>query len=152
MKKRYFLLFALVFVADRLTKLWALHALATGPQAVCYGFNFDLSWNRGVSWSFLTATSSVGYWLLCGMIGLMVVAFSWYIIRRSALNLPVGWEVVVLAGAVSNLIDRLWYGAVVDFISLYVGTFTWPIFNVADICIVIGMSGLFLKMSWETHD
>jgi len=152
MKKRYFLLFAIAFLADRLTKWWAVTALADGPRAVCYGFNFDLSWNRGVTWSFLTATNAVGYWLLCGAIAAMIIGFTWYIVRRANLHFPIGWEVLVLAGAVSNLIDRLWYGAVVDFISWYVGSFAWPIFNVADACIVVGMMGLLVKMSWETHD
>ena len=52
------------------------------------------------------------------------------------------FEALVLSGAVSNFIDRLYYGAVVDFIDCYVAHWHWPTFNVADACIVVGIGGI----------
>jgi signal peptidase II len=57
---------------------------------------------------------------------------------------------LVLGGSLSNLVDRLWYKAVLDFIELYIGPYSWPVFNVADVCIVIGIGGILLR-SWRKN-
>ena len=54
-------------------------------------------------------------------------------------------ELAVLAGAISNIIDRYLYGGVVDFIHAHLGGWSWPIFNVADMAIVLGIFCIF----WE---
>jgi signal peptidase II len=52
----------------------------------------------------------------------------------------------ILGGAVGNLIDRLAYGEVVDFLDFHIGAYTWPTFNVADMCIVVGVGVLVLEI------
>jgi len=155
-KKRYFLLFAIVLLADRLTKWWAVTALTDGPRAVCCGINLELSWNHGMMWRFLAATSGGGYWLRCTGLALLLVGFGWYIIWRLRHSFPIGWEVLGFTGFVSMLIDCLWYGATVDFISWYVGPFAWPlvwpIFNIAGACIVVGIMGCVINTIRESHD
>jgi lipoprotein signal peptidase len=155
-KKRYFLLFAIIFLADRLTKWWAVTALADGPRAVCYGINFELSWNRGMMWRFLEATSGGGLWLRCTGLALLIAGIIWFIIWRLNRHVHVGWEVLALVGCFSMLTDCLWYGATVDFISWNIAPFSWPLFwpmfNIAGACIWVGSVGLSIKMIRESHD
>ena len=57
---------------------------------------------------------------------------------------------MVIAGAVSNFFDRIYYGAVIDFIDFHYGAWHWPTFNIADMCIVMGIGGIFLRgISWK---
>ncbi len=51
----------------------------------------------------------------------------------------------VVVGAISNFIDRIWYGAVIDFIDFGFGSWRWPMFNLADVYVVIGVGGIILK-------
>ena len=54
--------------------------------------------------------------------------------------------ILIISGAIGNLIDRIRFGAVVDFLDFHIGGYHWPSFNVADICIVVGV-GLYL-LNW----
>jgi len=148
-KKRYFLLFAIVFIADRLTKWLAVTALTDGQRAVCCGINFDLSWSRGVMWNPV-------YWLHYGALALMIIGLTWYIVWRLNRRLSIGCEALALVGAVSILIDYLCYGATIDFISWRVGPFAWQplawsVFNIASVCIFVGIVGVSTKMVQEMH-
>lgn len=65
--------------------------------------------------------------------------------------MPAWWEILVFAGAISNLVDRVLYGAVLDFIELYVGRWSWPVFNVADSLIVCGVIGMLFRQ-WKGQE
>ena len=93
--------------------------------------------------------SAFGLWILYGVQVLMIVFFAAYAFLRARQNKSITWELLVLGGAVSNMVDRIVWGAVLDFIELYVATFSWPIFNVADAFIVIGIGGIFIR-SWRS--
>jgi len=58
---------------------------------------------------------------------------------------------LVIGGAIGNLIDRLRYGEVVDFLDFYIGRYHWPAFNVADSCITVGIPLLFLTLLLSPH-
>jgi signal peptidase II len=145
-------LFVLAVVCDRLTKWLALNVLSSTPHSVCYGFNLLLSWNRGVSWSMLTPTRASGYVVLLLAIGAVIITFAGYTIMRFIRHEAIGWEALVLGGALSNFIDRLWYGAVIDFIEVYVVNFHWPVFNIADACIFVGVCGMLLRTWRSSHE
>ena len=145
-------LFLSSILADRLTKLWALNNLSYDPLPVCYGMNLQLAWNRGISWGFFSPESKVGFYVLLVFILTVISAFTFYIRWRVNLNKSVVWEFIVFGGAVSNVIDRLWHRAVLDFIDLYIGPYHWPVFNVADILIVIGDFGIFLRNRWSSDE
>lgn len=145
------LIFLTIFGADRITKWWALTTLSTTPWNVCYGFNLLISWNRGVSWSMFATDGALGFWLLTAIIMAMVLGCAIYTLYRILNHLPALAEIVVLAGALSNVIDRLWFGAVLDFIELYVGTWHWPVFNIADSMILLGVAGIFYRM-WRNNE
>ena len=137
-----FLLFLLTLGADRLTKLWALDRLVNNQIALFPGCNFILAWNKGVSWSMFSNSSPVQHYVLLGFIVLVITWFAGYTVWRSYHGHRVWLEALILGGAVSNLVDRFLYGAVIDFIQLYLPVYSFPVFNIADACIVLGVFGL----------
>jgi signal peptidase II len=108
---------------------------------------FDLRWteNRGVSMGFLTADSETTRWLLVGLtaaIALFVAAWMWREKRRDD---TVGLA-LVLGGAIGNILDRVRFGYVVDFLDLHFGTVRpFLVFNVADAAITIGVLLLLVR-------
>ena len=144
------LLFLLTLGADRLTKLWALDRLVDAPIALFPGCNFILAWNKGVSWSMFADSGPQQYVVLLGFIVLVVAWFTGYTVWRAYHGHRVWLEALILGGAVSNLVDRFVYGAVIDFIQLYVPVYSFPVFNIADACIVLGVFGLFFMTICST--
>ena len=137
---------AAVFVVDLATKLWVLDGLAleaTGPIRVLPFIDFVLVWNRGVSYGLFQQDSDLGRWLLVGVTVVATVALAaWMARTRSRLSaVALG---LVVGGAVGNGIDRIVYGAVVDFVHFHVADFSWYVFNVADAAIVVGAALIVL--------
>jgi signal peptidase II len=129
-----------VVVVDQLTKQWALSGLDDGPIDLVWTLRLNLNFNSGTAFSLASGRGG-----LVALLGLVVVA----IVSRSALALPGRAPAIavgaVLGGAVGNLIDRVLRdgegflgGRVVDFIDLQ----WWPVFNIADIAIVLGAFAL----------
>jgi len=134
-----------VVTLDQATKLWALSALFDPPRRieVLPMLDFVPVWNRGVSFGLLASDSPWGPWLLSGF-ALVVCGFllAWLIKARTW---PLIWGLgAVIGGAIGNVIDRLMYGAVVDFIDVHVGSWHWPAFNIADSAITLGVVLLLL--------
>ena len=143
------LIAALVLAADQATKWWALAALAPvgGAVEVTPFFNLVLVWNRGVSFGMLGGLAEYGPWLLSGL-ALAIVAFLLTWLRRASDPLVAGALGLVIGGALGNVIDRVRFGAVVDFLDFHYAGYHWPAFNVADSAICVGaglllLSGLF---------
>ena len=135
------MLLALTILAlDQATKWAALQGLDPyTPVAVTSFFNLVLVWNRGVSFGMF---AGAGPWLLTALaaaIGAFLLVWL-YRETRPAPRLAL-W--LVLAGAVGNTIDRLRFGAVVDFLDFHAFGYHWPAFNVSDSAICIG-AGLIL--------
>lgn len=126
---------ALVFVADRATKLWAERALADGPVDVIPGvLRLRFTTNTGGAFSLFTDTP----WLFVAasiVVTVVIVATAF----RERPVLPAIGLGLILGGAIGNLTDRAtrgdgFTGDVVDFIDVHV----WPVFNLADSAIVVG--------------
>ncbi len=133
-------------VVDQLAKFWAVgHFSGGGVPSIAVGPFLDLVlvWNKGVSYGLFQQTSEIGRW---GLAAFTVVAsiFIWFWSARSKDRLEAFCLGLVLAGALSNGFDRLYYGQVVDYIYFHVGEFSWYVFNLADAWIVIGAAGLLL--------
>lgn len=128
-----------VFVADQITKLWVLHeaALGTGPMAPLPFMNIVLVWNRGISYG-LFQTDGAGRWVLVGLtvVGTLALIIWLSRARHTIVRLALG---AIIGGALGNLVDRIVYGAVVDFVELHAGGYSWYVFNIADAAIVIGV-------------
>ena len=140
-------LFVAVLALDQVTKAVALAGLdpaaGGGPVEVAPFFNLVLVWNTGVSFGMLADAGGASPWILVGLAALIaaVVAF-WLARERRALPRFALW--LVLAGALGNVVDRVRFGAVVDFLDFHLGGYHWPAFNVADSAIVIGACLLIL--------
>ncbi len=136
-----------VLVVDQLAKWWIierveLQALGTRPINAL----MSLTWveNRGVSMGLLASDSDVARWLLVGLTGTIALVVTLWVRRERE------WpEVValglVLGGAVGNIIDRVRFGYVVDFIHLHAGPWSFYVFNVADAAITAGVAILLWR-------
>lgn len=136
---------ALVLAADLWSKHWVLFGLdlpQRGSVRILPVLNFTLVWNRGVTFGLLNGAHAAG--LLVGIAAVAVAALSIWLWRARHLTttLAVG---AIIGGAIGNVISRLQYGAVVDFIQAHIGTWSWYVFNVADAAIVCGVATLILE-------
>jgi signal peptidase II len=135
----FLLLFTLALVGcDHATKAVAQAALEHhGPVSLVAGV-LDLRYaeNRDTAFSLLRLVPFAGkaaFLVAMSLIGLAAVSFAWWRRRRASTWEQAGYALVV-AGALGNALDRLYRGYVVDFIEIH----RWPIFNVADVAIVVG--------------
>lgn len=136
---------AVLFV-DQASKAWILYGLnlpARGTMDVMPCLSFTMVWNHAVTFGMF---GGHGRWLfiaisLLAVLGLLVVLLR---SRRWLVSLACGG---IIGGAIGNVIDRLHYGAVVDFLHFHVGGWSWYVFNIADSGIVCGV-GLWLLDSF----
>ncbi len=134
-------LFALLVAADQLSKWWIQRADFHAFSVIDGFFNMIRAYNPGVAFSmFADLPDSVRVWLLLGVtIGIGIAVLFWWWQERLRAGITSWLLVLILAGAVGNIWDRMQLGYVVDFIDWYVrigGTeYHWPAFNVADACI-----------------
>lgn len=132
------------FVLDQLTKLWILHGtdLPEGGRIVLAPvLEFVLVWNRGISYGLFQQESVLGRWGLVAFTVVATVVLARWMMRTDRGLVAVSLALIV-SGAVGNLVDRVAYGAVVDFVHFHVGSFSWYVFNLADSWIVAGVVGL----------
>ena len=133
-----------VLVADQLTKAWALYVYdlpARSHVDLSPVMDLTMVWNRGVSFGLLSADSELGRWLLTVFPILVVGFLGWWLsrVQRPLLAVAIG---LVIGGAIGNVIDRIAYGAVADFLDFSDIYFPW-VFNIADASISTGV-GLML--------
>lgn len=137
----------LLLLLDRITKWYAVHTSSPSFQvAPC--LYFERSFNRGITWSLLSSTDTLYFWALTLGIAGVIAGFMVYTYREYRAKKLICPHTLIIIGAISNLIDRVWYGGVVDFILLSCKGWSWPIFNFADLFIVGGVFAL-LVMQWR---
>lgn len=132
---------AVIVVLDQITKLWITKTMELYETIELLPFfNLRLMHNPGAAFSFLSDAGGWQRWLfitLAGLVSAGIVAWLLYLPRRGEARLAAGLS-LILGGAVGNLIDRIVYGYVVDFIDLYYADWHWPAFNLADAAITVG--------------
>ena len=146
----HFLSVVVIMALDQATKLFFNSYLVYGvPQAIFPGFNLTLLHNTGAAFS-LWANGSPWHsgFLLMVSIGVCIAIVVWLLRQRHTYSVLAIGLTLILAGALSNLIDRMVLGYVVDFLDFYVGSWHWPAFNVADSSVVIGAI-LVVWASWR---
>ncbi|MCP4128115.1 MAG: lipoprotein signal peptidase [Gammaproteobacteria bacterium] len=110
-------------------------------------FNLTLAYNEGAAFSFLSDQSGWQRWFLSGVAAVATLVMVLWLRglkqheRLSAIALA-----LIVGGAVGNLIDRLLFGYVIDFLDFYIGQYHWPAFNVADSAISIGVAILLYEI------
>lgn len=124
---------------DQLTKIAILKTFTYGQSRPITGFfNLVLAYNKGAAFSFLAAAGGWQRWFFTGL-GIAAALFIvWLLKRHSAQKLFCFALALILGGALGNVIDRVVYGHVVDFLDFHLNTYHWPAFNVADCGISIG--------------
>lgn len=136
----YLWLSLLALVLDLGTKWWAQATLHYAmPKPVLPFLNWTLLYNPGAAFSFLSNQGGWQRWLFSAIaliIAIIIVRFLAKIPRQQHMA-AVGLS-LVLAGALGNVIDRLRFGYVIDFIDVHVAGYHWPAFNIADSVICIG--------------
>jgi signal peptidase II len=146
---RYWLLLSVVvIILDQLTKWLAEAALLPyQPVPVMPMFNLTLAYNTGAAFSFLSDAGGWQRWFFISLTLVVVsVLFSWIWRMRAEERLHAISISLILGGAIGNLIDRVWLGHVIDFLDVYYKTYHWPIFNIADSAITIGVILLIIEL------
>lgn len=150
MKMRLQPLFVLLVVinVDQLTKYLALTNLTPyESMPVIPMLNWMLAFNTGAAFSFLSGTGYWHRWFFTGFsVTMCVLLFIWMWRCAVKSKLQSASLAMIIGGALSNVIDRLIHGHVVDFILVYYKNYHWPVFNIADSAICVGALLLFISM------
>ncbi|GMW07933.1 MAG: lipoprotein signal peptidase [Nevskiales bacterium] len=138
----WLLLSLAVVVLDQFTKLQITGSLDLYQRIAVLPFlDIVRLHNTGAAFSLLAEASGWQNWLFTGVAALVSIGILWWLTRlprRGKRVLALGLA-LLLGGAIGNLIDRVLYGYVVDFILLYYGEWSYPAFNVADSAITVGV-------------
>ena len=143
---RWLWLTVLVVAIDQASKILLIaHLEPFRPVAVMPSLNFLLTFNTGVSFSFLQLSGGWQRWpLAIFAVVIVVVLFGWLARMPRDRRLLGAAVAIILGGAVGNLIDRVANGQVTDFIQVYYGTWSFAIFNLADAAITVGVAMILL--------
>ena len=139
------LIILVIFGLDRVTKMYLINLQATGTEIDFYIFpflNFYLVWNTGIGFGLASLESNVFYHSLTAIIAIINLIL--VVILFKSKGVYAFLIAIVIGGSLGNLLDRMYYYAVPDFIDFHIGRFHWFIFNVADIFITVGIIGIII--------
>ena len=150
---RYGLILAAAVVAlDQAVKWLVLNYFFTraDPVEITPFFNLVLAWNRGISFSLFHSEEAYAPFVLSALAVAISLGLAFWL-RRVGQRWAATGIGLVIGGAIGNVIDRLRFGAVVDFLDFHWGVYHWPAFNLADSAITIGVvllliDGLFHRV------
>ncbi len=139
---------AVTLVLDQASKQWLLRVFDLPRRGAFEGtsfFDLVMAWNTGISYGWFQNQGPVGQSLLVALKAVAVVVMAVWMARSQTWLASLGLGLII-GGALGNAIDRLLYGAVVDFALLHIQiggtTYNWYVFNLADVAIVAGVVGL----------
>ncbi|MGC3973156.1 MAG: signal peptidase II [Nitrospira sp.] len=153
---RYLLLAALslaIVVLDQVTKVYVMETMRLHESIPVITNLFSITYirNPGAAFGFLSSSSSSFRFVFFGLTLVFAVGLLALIMVRMPKNDWMGRLSVagILGGAIGNLLDRLRYGEVIDFLDFYINGYHWPAFNVADSAITVGVVFLILHFATE---
>ena len=137
---KYLFITSLIIFFDQVSKWLMMSWLSLYETVVIMPyFNLTMAHNEGAAFSFLAQAGGWQRWFFIGLaLIISVVLFVWLAKLKPTEKLEAISLSLILGGAIGNVIDRISYGYVVDFIDLYIGHNHWPVFNIADSAICIG--------------
>ena len=148
MLKKNLIIFAIIFFTfflDLITKNYAVNNLLLNHSVIINAFlNFTLAFNYGAAFSFLSDAGGWQRWFFI-IFSIVVISFIAYILIKDKDSEYIAYS-FIFGGALGNLYDRFLLGYVIDFIEFHYNNFYWPIFNIADIAISIGIILLLYSM------
>ena len=143
---------AAIYMADQASKAWAVRRLKDGEVVRVWDrlLHFSYAENPGIAFGRFQEGGQFGRWMLASLAGLAVVGLLLYFFRTPRTDdRLLGALALLLAGVSGNLTDRVRFGHVVDFIDVFIGSYQWPTFNVADAAICTGAALLALDLILE---
>ena len=143
---------AAVYMADQASKAWAVRRLRAGEVFGVWDGVVQLAYaeNPGIAFGRLQEGGEFGRWMLATLAALAVVGLLLYFFRTKRTDdRLLGALALLLAGVAGNLTDRVRLGHVIDFIEVFIGSYQWPTFNVADAAICTGAALLALDLFLE---
>jgi signal peptidase II len=156
---RYFLLALVagtVIIIDQLTKLSIMQNMRLHESIPIIPNLFSLTYirNPGAAFGLLAGSSNAFRTLFFGVTSLFALGLLGTILVRLPANDWMGQLSIasILGGAIGNLLDRLQYGEVIDFLDVYIETYHWPAFNVADSAISVGVVFLIIHFAFEKKE
>ena len=136
---RYLIIASTVLVLDQVTKIAAqIYLPIASPVVINSYLNWFLIFNPGAAFSFLSQAGGWQRWFFT-ILGITASVVILWFLRRNTADQKLSWALsLILGGAIGNVLDRIFYGAVVDFIDVHYETWHWPAFNLADSAISVG--------------
>ncbi|MEZ4404853.1 MAG: signal peptidase II [Kofleriaceae bacterium] len=166
--KVFLLVAMLTLVADHASKYWARNSLPVHPEKcaipadivahTCVGvkdpvidgfWDWRLSFNPGSAFGLFDSQNGARWFL--SIVGLLAVAAMVWMVKKARddqrlLAIALG---LVAGGAVGNLLDRMYFGVVTDFVLWHYHAKEWPVFNIADVALVIGVGMMFFDVNGD---
>ena len=142
----------LIFLLDRVSKTYVIYLndKLLGIEILSSKFlNIRLIWNEGIAFGLLSFNDKIIYNLLTFIIFIIILIIFFMVLKSYGLKKYS--LLMILGGAIGNVYDRIFYGAVPDFIDFHIGNFHWFIFNVADIFISLGVIFMILIEFTDTN-
>lgn len=143
----------LVFLADQASKALVAHVLELGGSRPLLGNVLELTYvqNPGAAFGFLAGAPAVWrvpfFILVTAGASLLIYAAQRFLPpERRGIRLALG---LIWGGALGNFTDRVWLGKVIDFIDVGIRQYRWPVFNLADSCITVGLGILLFDYWWR---
>jgi signal peptidase II len=140
----------IIFFLERISKFYLLELETSGTEVDFYVFSFlnlYLVWNTGIAFGLVSLEANNYYHVLTGFILVINLILIYFLSKEKGISAYL--LALIIGGSLGNLVDRIYYFAVPDFIDIHVGNFHWFIFNIADIFITIGIIGLMIAILLE---
>ena len=130
---------------DQVTKWWIINYIMQPIKIlpITPFFNIVLTWNSGISFGIFSNQGSFSVIILSTLATLIVFFLAVWLMKAENKKLIIGL-ICIIGGAIGNIIDRVYHGAVIDFLDFHIKSYHWPAFNVADSCIFIGATLIIL--------
>jgi len=151
---RWLWLSAVMLILDQVTKYWTIQSLALHQSYDIFSFfSFTYARNYGAAFSFL---GDAGGWqkYLFTTIAIAVSSYLIYLLKKN--HAREYWHnsayALILSGAIGNVIDRIIFGYVIDFLDFDLGFYRWPTFNIADIAIFIGAAIMIIESLFSKQE
>ena len=141
----YFFIIFIIFLIDRISKIYLLNISESGVEIDFYilpFLNIYLVWNTGIGFGLFSMDANYLYHFLTTIIGVIILILIVLLFKLAGIKKYL--IAMVLGGSLGNFFDRIYYFAVPDFVDFHIGNFHWFIFNIADIFITIGIICLIL--------
>ena len=142
---KFFLIILVAFIIDRVSKIYLINLQEIGTEIDFYilpFLNFYLVWNTGIGFGLISLEANLYYHILTTLIVIVNLALIYLLTKAKGISMYL--ISLTIGGSLGNLLDRIYYYAVPDFIDIHIGNYHWFIFNIADIFITIGITGLII--------